>query len=404
MFNGYLAIDAVEVINIARTADYIKQFLPGTDMLCTDDVEALRSARGAGAYIDISAAPWFRDARHASGNFYGFWPISVTGAEDATRSIEVEELMGEGAVQSAPRHGSREIRFVVWAIAGDEESLSYGISWLKDVLNDNCLDNGGLGCFDRVVQMYLSMPTEETAADRMRTYVRVQTLESVKLMKQIPSKTARIMQLEFTLSTGSPWMFTNPYRVISDMSMTAFLTSHTDPAGEDCSQVDVSYNDYIDDPYYTAISRPPRPVVIKPPQLADIDTWWRRTVQIPDHQSDRPGQMVPVLAISTSTNDLRQLRIRFYPSSGSLSGCGYVGEFLVAYLPTNSTMILDGRRREASVIRNGKRVPGAHLLFGSDGRPFVWPVMSCHAEYTMVADIMSGNTGIAIDFDISVRE
>lgn len=402
MYNGYLLYDGVEIINLSRTATLLRAHLPQVEVLCKAEEDALRSALGASPYA-IAGAPWYRSDRPASGRFYGLFPGEIVGSENSTFSVNITELSGDGGIHSGARHGSKELRFKTIAIAADDEALSIGLAWLRDVLDNGYVDNGGLGCFDRVLKGFSSLPVTETPTDRLRTFFKAQTIESVREIRRLPTPVASMVEIEFTLSTG-PWAYTNLYEVAGALSLTSGTTSHTDAAGEDCADVDSSYADYIDDPYYTGIERPPRPTVIRPPQIQDVSTWNRKTLAIPSAQYNRWGQIVPVITVRAGSAELRQLRLRFYESDHALTGCGFVGEFVIAYLPPNTTMTIDGQRKQVSVLRNGKRVPGAHLLFGSDGRPFTWPVMGKHKGYTMTSDIVPGSTGITLDLHVSIRE
>jgi hypothetical protein len=44
------------------------------------------------------------------------------------------------------------------------------------------------------------------------------------------------------------------------------------------------------------------------------------------------------------------------------------------------------------------------LLYGSAGRPFMWPDLSCKDTYTMTADMFPGQTGILVNLETAVRD
>ena len=68
-------------------------------------------------------------------------------------------------------------------------------------------------------------------------------------------------------------------------------------------------------------------------------------------------------------------------------------------------MVLDAMRRDITVIRsNGAKVPGGHLVYGSDGLPLKWPALGCATSYTMTSDMLPGQTGITVLLESSVRE
>ena len=142
-----------------------------------------------------------------------------------------------------------------------------------------------------------------------------------------------------------------------------------------------------------------------PPNITKITSWRRLTQPIPPTFSGRWGRVVPVVRLNTGATAVSQIRIRFYQSANGLSDCNYEGEYLVSYLPPNAVMHLDARHHDISVVLpDGNEVPGSHLVYGSDGRPFMWPELGCHVDYTAVVDMMPDQTGLTVDLDLSVRE
>lgn len=402
MFNGYLAYDGVEVLNAARTKAYAEAAVPQLEVLC-EVPDALRSALGHDPYTTAAGdgAPWYRASIPATGRFYGFFPRGFQGADDSTRTVQLTDL-ADGGVHSMPRYGAREIRVSAVALAADEQALAAGMAWLRDVVDSSCAGTG-LGCDDRTALMLDSLPVTGTAADRFRTFYRVQTISSVKVLEDPGFKHVSGLVVEFILSAGSPWAYT-PLSRIGSLDMDLNTVSQVDAAGEDCGDQDAAYDAFINDPYFTAIAQPPRPLTIKPPNLLPMTSWRRRTLAIPSLHSDRFGRMVPVINIAVAANDVSQMRVRFYRSDLPATGCGYDGEFYISYLPANSTLRIDAIRREISVLVAGNWVPGGHLIYGSAGKPFEWPSLACHRAHTFVVDMASSNSDINIDLDIATRE
>jgi hypothetical protein len=402
VFNGYLAYDGVEVLNALRTKTYAEAAVPQLEIMKVP--AALAGAVGHVGYTTPAGdgAPWYRSTVPASARFWGFMPRGFQGADDSTRTVDVTELTNGGGVHSSPRYGSREIRVSAVAVAADGEALAAGLAWLRDVVDGSC-GGVGLGCDDRTALLLDSLPASGSAADRFRTFYRVQTISSVKVVEEIPFKNCVGVVVEFILSAGSPWAYTPMYR-IGSLAMDTGYSTQTDAAGENCNDADTAYANFINDPYFTAISQPPRPLTITPPNLSAVPSWRRKTLNIPSAKSDQFGRMVPVISIAVGSNDLSRVRVRFYKTAGALTGCGYDGEFYISYVPPNSTLKIDGIRKEISVYTGGKWVPGSHLIYGSAGKPFAWPSLSCHASYTFVVDSAPDNTLLNIDLDIAIRE
>lgn len=404
MYEGYLSFGGVEIVNAERTAAYLKALAPGLDVKC--DAAGLHTALGHNAYTTPAAdgAPWVLPNRPGSENFYGLFPGRVQGSEDSTREVSGQELTGDGMVMTTSRHASRETRWTVTAFAADEGAMNEGMTWLKDVLAaDACGSTVGLGCSSHQAMMFTVKPVNASQMlSYQRTFYKTETSEGPKRLEVLGFKKVVAWTIEFTLTSGRPWAFTIA-STLGTLDVPAG-SNFTDPVGENCSQATEAYDDFIDDPYFTAIAKPPRPATILPPNILDINSWRRQLLALPASITDRWGRLVPVVRLITQGTAVQYVRIRFYRGT-QLSGCGYDGEFLVSYLPANSVMVIDGIRKEISVsLPNGKTVPGGHLIYGSDGRPFMWPSMGCQQDYTMVADMMPGQTGLSVRLDVAVRE
>lgn len=403
MYDGYLMVGGTEILNRARAGAYLQQFLAGRVDVVRED-PALRTALGHSPYSTPAAnmAPWVTGSRPAGGRFLGLFPGKLIGAEDSTRGVEVTELSGNGAVMTSPRYGSLEMRFVATAFALDEEAMEEGMAWLKQALsNDGCSD-ASLGCTGREAKLFAALPANTAAAySHTRIFHRVEITEGPKVLAKRPTSDRGFVmwEVEFTLTAGIPWAFT-ALADVGTLDMNAAL-NFQDPANEDCSVTASAYDNYVDDPYFTGISRPPRAPVILPPNILDISSWRRLSLTIPSAQTLRWGRVVPVVHVST-TDAIQYLRLRFY-QAGKTS-CNFDGEFIVSYIPKNAVLTLDAIKREATLrLAGGKIVPAGHLLFGSDGRPFLWPTLGCQHTYSMTADLMPGQSGVAIILQTAVR-
>lgn len=401
MFEGYLALDGTEVINAARTAAYIREFLPKVDVKCAH--EALPAALGHSDYISPrqDQAPWTASGRLAAEGFYGLMPKRFQGAENSTRSVEVTELSGNNAVITSPRFGSREIRVTATAFAKDEAAMMEGMAWLKQVCAHEGCSDAEPGCTGITAQMYAASPADPVDAfDLARTFHRVEVTEGPLVTQKLRTGNGVKWEIEFTLTAGISWPFTSLAEV-GWVAMDAG-SNFQDPVGEDCSVGVNGYDDFVADPYFTGISRPPRPPAILPPNILKITSWRRQSIPIPATHSSRFGRVVPVVTVGVE-NEVQYLRLRFY-RAGSIS-CDFDAEAVVSYLPASSTLVLDARVREAWLILwNGRKVAAGHLLFGSDGRPFIWPSLGCQYEYTLTADLMPGQPGVAVGLDVAVRD
>lgn len=401
MYNGWLEYAGIELVNAARTRKYVETFLPELSITC--ETTGLLSARGHTSYVSPQAdnAPWYRSARPATGRFYGLFPGDIIGAEDSTRTVETIELSGDGATHAKPRYEAHEIKVTVLAIAADEEAMSEGLAWLRDALHgQECI---GTGCADNDMRMYIDRPAAGASDNyKLRTFIRVEVIENVRVVKEFNSTRAVAKRISFIFSAGVPWAFT-PKVMTGSVNPSAGGT-FTDPAGQDCYTTSNAYADFVNDPYYTAIAKPPQPPNVRPPNVLAVTTWRRATLAVTQSEVDRWGRVTPITTITTGAGGATQLRIRFY-GGGVINSCDYEGEFLVSYIPPNATMVLDAMRKEIYlVLSNGRKVPGGHLVYGSAGLPLKWPSLGCWQTYTMCADILAGQTGISVILEAVVRE
>lgn len=405
MFSGYLEISGMEVANSERFRAYVDSLTAGIGVKC--GAPSLDVALGHSAYTTPAAdgAPWYNSNRPDTGNFAGVLPLRITGLMDSTRAIDVTELLDGGGVQSIPREGTGEIRVQALLVAVDEAAMHEGLVWLKEAVGGDPCDDSTLSCVGHTLRAFTAQPTTTVqAADRARNFYRVEVLDGVKISKEYNSSSGVMIEVEWTWSLGVAGAHTDLESVASfDMSLG---TSHADAVGEDCSVLATAYENFINDPYYTAITPPPRPDIIQPPNLLDISSWRRMQATIPMSLTSRSGIIVPTVKIFATGAEAQFIRVRFYKASvAGATGCDYDAEFFVSYVPAGSVIHMDTIRREISITKpDNTVVPAGHLVFGTDGRPYKWPELSCHESYVVVADMMPGQTGITVLVEAAVRE
>jgi hypothetical protein len=401
----YAQLGDTELFNGARLKRYVEGGTNGITVKC--DAPNLHVALDHDEYTDpvTDAAPWYKPSRPDTAKFLGLMAVKIEGVGDGTREITVTQLMGDGGVQSLPRDASGEMRVTALLVATDKAGMHEGKVWLKETLEGNNCDEVTLGCVGHTLRMFTAPPsTLVEYVEYGRNFYNVELLEGPKLVEELPSKHAVMCKVEWVLSIGKPWPTTDMIDIATlDMDD---ATNHTDAAGENCSERSVAYDNFINDPFFTAIAQPPRPPAILPPNILDIGSWRRRTTVIPASVSDRSGQVIPVVKIFAGPAAAQFVRVRFYRDEVvGATGCDYDGEFLVSYIPATSVMNLDGIRREISVtMPDGRVVPAGHLLFGTDGRPFQWPELGCHHTYTVAVDMMPGQADISVIVEAAVRE
>lgn len=405
MFSGYLEISDQEIANSERFKTYVDSLTTGIGVKC--GAPSLDVALGHSPYSTPAAdgAPWYNSLRPDTANFAGVLPLRITGLMDSTRDVDVTELLGGGAVQSLPREASGEVRVQALLVAVDAASMHEGLAWLKEAVGGDPCDETTLACVGHTLRAFTAAPTTTTeAADRARNFYRVEVKEGVKISREYNSSAGVMLEVEWTWSLGIAGAHTDLESVASfDMSLGA---THADAVGEDCSVLSAAYENFITDPFYTAISQPPRPDVIVPPNLIEIASWRRMEATIPASLTTRSGVIVPTVKIFATGAEAQFIRVRFYKASvAGATGCDYDAEFLVSYVPAGAVIHMDTIRQEISVTKaDNTVVPAGHLVFGTDGRPYKWPELACHESYVVVADIMPGQTGVTVLVEAAVRE
>lgn len=405
MFDGFASLGDVEVVNRGRTAAYVRSFLShAVDLWCRDVDDLFRALQDA-PYVSpaVDGAPWYRASNAATGKFYGFYPTGGTsGADDSTRTVTVTELAGDGAITSMARHGSKELRFRGLMFAADDEGMEAGMAWLRATLDDNPCGGGGSRCEGRDLFIYSVNPSAPTAgaalanADKyLRVMHRVEPLDGPRVVEKLNIRGGTVWEVEFLLNAGLPWAFTLPIPMTTTTNVVPSVWNEVY-----CPTQTDAYDQLVVDPQDAGVARPPRPPLIEPFQMPA--QWNRYQMTIAAAYGERAGRIVPVVKLATGPDEARKIRVRFY-RNGNTGPCDYEGEFFVTYVPAGSILTIDGPRKKMTVNVGGVEKPAGNLVVGSDGRPALWPTMSCNSSYTVVVDVVGALTA-TVTTDLSIRE
>lgn len=144
MWEGWASFGGTEIINVARTESYAKWAqLPWFKPVYRND--SLPLILGDTRYVSplIDSAPWADVDNAASFGFYGFYPLSITGVEDSTRTSTVTQSIRDGGSVGRLRHGTKSVVVSGILVADDDAAASYGFTWLKQALLPGPCDQGG---------------------------------------------------------------------------------------------------------------------------------------------------------------------------------------------------------------------------------------------------------------------
>lgn len=427
MFDGWLQFAGTEIINVDRTAEYLRRHAPSARFHDRSECEGLFTAlevlgwtgQNRSASIEYSSPlqdqpDWFDPNDRDTWGFYGLYPVSIEGLQDSTREATLVELSGDGSVAVGLRHGDREVRVSALAIGVDDGALDAGLAWLSSALAGSACAPGAAGAPRGDTLCYFaSCPAPccedpESAQECLQGIVRqvhsVTTTIGPRVTKRYPASAVTLARVEFVMVAGDPFVWGLPAEVWQnpDEAIEPEVIG-LDP--ESCAGDPAPAK--ILDPLCTYPPTPPRPPEVLDACMSEAAAWMRRVVHIPDEMIPVWGDAVPVVTIvNTAETAARTIRVRFYPSPfgrglSEVNPCEFCGEMLVSYLPAGATLVIDGQARDARAWRAGESEQNAlHLLFGSSGRPLSWPLLSCGADYWLTVDVADAVTD---DLDISVQ-
>ena len=97
-WEGYLVLDETEIINVTRTEAYALH--GGADEWFTPVYENddLPTLLGHDPYTtpDMDIAPWYDEDDEDSIDFWGLYPIEVTGLDDSSRTSSPVDFTNDG--------------------------------------------------------------------------------------------------------------------------------------------------------------------------------------------------------------------------------------------------------------------------------------------------------------------
>lgn len=149
VYQGYLSLgegdDADEVMNAARTDAYVENAAIALGLRGCEDCDSMEEALGDDTYVSpaLDPAPWYDSSSPDTADFYGVYPLGISGIEDASRQVDRVEMVTDGGVTVGSRRTSKEIRVNALLVGRTEEGVDAGLSWLTNVLDRSCDDDPG---------------------------------------------------------------------------------------------------------------------------------------------------------------------------------------------------------------------------------------------------------------------
>jgi len=160
------------------------------------------------------------------------------------------------------------------------------------------------------------------------------------------------------------------------------------------------------DPYcpvatYKPVYDPTCSLLVPPPDVPSVVptcfsfpvNYRRRSFTVPRDSIPLWTEVVPIVALTTKTVEARNVRLRFYADvfdtgNPSSDPCNFCGDVVFSYIPTSSTIVLDGTSHQVYIDTPGiGRRRADSLVSDSSGNPFDWPIFSCGFGYVVTVDM-----------------
>jgi hypothetical protein len=215
--------------------------------------------------------------------------------------------------------------------------------------------------------------------------------------------------VSFTAVAGDAYEYGNAVPVLAEMiskidtAQSPYVAGLTGDYGEATytyATCPVTVTSPIYDPDFSPFTPPPQAPDLMPTGWTyPAGTQNRMYAEIPASVVPLWDEVRPLIVVEGGALEHRMIRLRFYPEGTDPdTNCGEVGEYVVSYLPQDTTLYID-TAQEAVYVISGDAVRRADsLVFGWDARPVTWFGLSCGDGYLMTVDSDDPIT----DFDVHV--
>jgi hypothetical protein len=453
----YLELAGTEIANHARLQAYLTSVGSPLDSPSVCGCPTFDAVLvGDEPYVDPATdeAPWYDPDVPASAEFAGLMVLSVDGLDDHPLERDVTIGVTSGAAIGPARVQPRTLTVTGILLGSTCCGVEYGLKWLAQALS-GCTGNG---CGGDCLSLYNCCPAEfedpiPFAAAHHRTLRRV-------ALKSGPTVIARtgdgcagsggcqngadVITVEFVLSAGTPWYWTDPVPVLDvavptdDDTECIVWCVHTPgappPPDPVCLEIGeaacappsvlVEFTDgdptcgvvWDDEPKERPCDTcrlapcPPTEAICvddrcktpTPPVPPPPETCWCRAIAVNRETYDldltswpRWFGAVPIIEVRAGRQTLRRVTVQFFERTAAHEGltcdevvalerCNSVATYEVGYVPRGGMMTLDGQVGRAYVECPGAREVSPDA-FGPDGGPLLFPLLDC-ARYCVLIE------------------
>jgi hypothetical protein len=425
-WDGYFTYAGQEFVNASRTEVYAKEAGWFKPVLDADDLGPILGDTYRSPLQD--PAPWGDPDQPVSYEFYGAYPLGVTGIEDSTRVGPVVESTGDGGVVGRLRHGTRAVVFNLVLIGANDAAVEYGMRWLRRLLlGASCGISATSACGGDDLCYLASEPILDWDAPGDPTLC----LDPIRrtLHRVVINTGPTISGKQTTVDGGAVWTVTftavagNPYEFGSEVPIVANFGKAANPYLSTPVGVVNMNGPVVDDskclvPVYAPVFDPSCPAVVPPLTAPNVPmgcyrppvNWKRRQFTIPKEHIPLWMEVVPIIEVhAPSTTPTTNLRLRFYADvngDGSIMDdvCAYCGDIVISYVPPGQTLVFDGAEQQVYVeAPGGVRRRADSVVFDTSGRPFTWPILSCGFGYIVAIDTAQTAVSPSVDLSLTGR-
>lgn len=372
---------------------------------------------------------WYDPAVPESAEFLGVIILN-NPVQSSTASREVKDGFLQGSVLGRLKLKGRAFVFEVILIATSCEGMNYGEEWLRRLLEDGpCANDVNVGCetcFGRRLSTRVHCPQGDATDNGIHEWFDVGLVDGLTEVEGEGGKgncCCAIKKFTFTMQSGSPFSFSNVATEIcvqeaSEDSYTRCYNWLTDCF--DCCDTGFDCDRCKYDPVCTCF-----PFIIPEPELPgnecigceplariiqccctdDLPAIYDTTFKIDIYSG------VDLSNQDFLDNGMRDFRLRIFQNPAGLDcitdddsynlWCSQVPcvEIQTSYIPSDSTLTIDGRTQRVTLTCNGVCRPYDHVVTASNGA--LWPIesrctplMICAEFSAYSSQLMPAATGV----------
>lgn len=419
-YSGLIVFDSAELANAERFEAYAGDASWFHPLYRKDGISYMLGQ----TYTDpaTDGAVWYDPDVPESADLYGFYPVTITGVEGSSRQANVVQSTREGGTPGRIRHATKEVNVSGFVAGASEKAVVYGLAWLRRAtLGALCspLDTRkqALGTTLELLGTEPASAADIAADGDSAALALFKTTQQYRrvVVSNFPdpgpvrplSCGDYISQVQFTLTLGDPFSYTEANALFTSMfddGGTVWGSQQVTPGTEDDSTATeatcgVATWAPLYDPECTVVITPPTPPNValgcwEPP--IEGTSYPRHIVTVPEQNFPAYTDLLPIITLTNSGDPIRNIRLRFWPDpDGTLdvvaTPCAWISDIIVSYIPAGY-MVIDASHEDVHFTTTGGHTRRADsLIFATDQRPVVWPVLDCGVQYLITVDTLTAD-------------